>query len=624
MCISLVFNRNDRQIKAFRSYFFSLRGCISNKQMKVFIGLYLEALKKILQDTVIFVDYRYNCNMRHTYDYIRKNPILLLVIVPAFLFHMMMIMPSGTYRCVQEACGIYFYGVHANDSICHLALSAVSFNNIPFISPVYAGAVLSGYNILLDLVVYGFSRLGFPPLYVFFKLLPAVWFVLFTYLLVKLGRMIKDSAVFVSILLFFFYFCGSFAYFWTLYRDHTIEGSTGLFAMQSSLMMTNLQLALSFVLLLAELILIYKKKWSLKNVVFLSLIVALQVGLKFYGGVIGIFVAGLYLLEYLVAKRDIKKFILYGVVFSLFQIAAVIVFYNPFVSLKSGSVLVFAPFSLVHSIIESPNLFYMPNLVQMRYYLYEVNPLSPRLLLIELLSVFLFVFMNFGVRFLGILYTIGKSVLKRDIKRFDLYLAAIILFSTAIAILFIQKGIWWNTVQFFYYAIFIANFFGAYLVYDMIKSKRKPIIILGVLLMIAIFPSNLEVMKGFTELNGVYISDSELQALNYLKQKPDGIVFSAFQIIDQEDRSRFAGTSYVSAFTGKQEYINNWVQLELTNIDFKGRYDKVKYLHCSFLKDVDYIYYDTNYSNRLFGKCTEELKVFDQTFSNDTIRIFER
>ena len=592
--------------------------------MKVFICLLGETLEKVIQYAVILVDYGYNCSMRHTYDYIRKNPILLLVIVPAFLFHMMMIMPSGTYRCVGEACGIYFYGVHANDSIWHLALAAVSFNQIPFISPVYAGAVLSGYNILLDLVLYGFDRLGLPSLYVFFKLLPTVWFILFTYLLVKLGRMIKDSVWFVFTLLFFFFFSGSFAYFLTLYKNHTIEGSTGLFAMQSSLMMTNLQLALSFAVLLAELILIFQKKWSLKRLLVLSCIVAVQVGLKFYGGVISIFVAGLYLIEFGFVKRDIKKFVLYGLIFALVQVVAVIIFYNPFVSLQSGSVLVFAPFSLVHSMIESPGLFYMPDLVQQRYFLYSVNPLSMRLLLIELFSAFLFVFMNFGVRFIGIMYTTIRSFIKRDIKRFDVYLMAIILFATFIAIAFIQKGIWWNTVQFFYYAIFIANFFSAYLVYDLIKSKRLIGLGLGVLLMVAVFPSNLEVMKGFTELNGVYIPDHEISALQYLKERPNGILFSAFQIIDQENKSRFADTSYVSAFTGKQEYINNWVQLELTDIDFKGRYDEVKYLNCPFLEHVDYIYYDTNYSNTLFGKCTEELTPFHLTFSNSNIKIFER
>lgn len=537
---------------------------------------------------------------------------------------MMMIMPSGTHRCVQDACGIYFYGVHANDSIWHLALSAVSFNDIPFISPVYAGVLLSGYNTLIDIVVFGLSRLGLPPLYVFFKLLPAIWFVLFTYLIVKLGRMIKNSRLFISVLLFFFYFCGSFAYFLTLYRSQTIEGSTGLFAMQSSLMMTNLQLALSFALLLAELIIIFQKKWSLRQVGVLSILVALQVGLKFYGGVIGIFVACLFLLEYLILKREIKKTVIYGALFSVIQIIAVIVFYNPFVSLQSGSVLVFAPFSLVHSIIESPDLFFLPDLVQQRYFLYSVNPLSPRLLLIELFSVFLFVLMNFGVRFIGILYSIGKAFIRKNLNRFDLYLSSIIIFATIVAVLFIQKGIWWNTVQFFYYAIFIANFFGAYLVYDMLKSKRKMIMSGGVLLMIATFPSNLEVMKGFTELNGVSISDQEVQALTHLEKLPEGIVFSAFHIIDQEEKSRFADTSYISAFTGKQEYINNWVQLELTNIDFKGRYDQVKYLDCSFVKEVDYIYYDTDYSNKLFGKCSDELDLFQRSFSNNEVIILEK
>lgn len=394
--------------------------------------------------------------------------------------------------------------------------------------------------------------------------------------------------------------------------------------MQSGLMMTNLQLAFSFALLILQLIIVNKKIWNTKIIIYLSLITAIQIGLKFYGGVISIFIFSLFLAEYLIRNKDFKKVVAFGFIFSVIQTFSLIVFYNPLATLDSGSVFIFSPFAIVHSVIEAPDFFYLPDLVLQRYHLYSVNPFSPRLIVIEMFSVLLFIFFNFGVRFFGLIYSFSISLIRKNFTRFDIYLYLIILFSTLFTILFIQRGSWWNTIQFFYYAIFLANFFSAFLVYDLFKSKKLASIIIGTVLLIAVIPNNFEIVKGFAELKGVHISDNELSALSYLKKKPDGVVFSAFHIIDQESRSSFSNTSYVSAFTGKQEYINNTMQLELMNIDYKNRYEKVKSLDCYFLNNVDYIYYDRNYSNMFFVNCVKGLRFFKETFSNERIRIFER
>lgn len=558
------------------------------------------------------------------FKYIKKHKYLLFLIVPAFIFHMLMIMPNGSYRCSDDGCGMYFYGVHVHDSIWHLALAAVSFQEIPFVSPIYSGALLSGYNILIDIVLFLFMKLGIPHVFVFFKIFPLIWFILFTLFIIKIGNKLKKSSLFVFLLLYFSYFGGSFTYMVTLYHQKTIVGATGLSAMQSGLMMTNLQLAFSFVLLILQLIIVFKKKWNTKIIIFLSIITAFQIGLKFYGGVISVFIFSLFLAEYLIRYKDFRKVFIFGLIFSVMQIFSLIVFYNPLATLDSGSVFIFSPFAIVHYVIESPDFFYLPDLVLQRYHLYSVNPFSPRLLAIEMFSVLLFIFFNFGVRFFGLLYYFSNSIIRRKFTRFDIYLYLIILFSTLITILFIQRGSWWNTIQFFYYGIFLANIFGAFLAYDLFKSKKLLSIFIGIILLIAAVPNNYEIVKGLTELKGAHISDNELSALNHLKKKPDGVVFSAFHIIDQKSKSSFSDTSYVSAFTGKQEFINNATQLELMSIDYKNRYEKVKSLDCSFLNNIDYIYYDKNYSNMFFVNCVKELRSFKETFSNERIRIFER
>ncbi|MEM4248431.1 MAG: hypothetical protein QXH80_04110, partial [Candidatus Nanoarchaeia archaeon] len=139
---------------------------------------------------------------------------------------------------------------------------------------------------------------------------------------------------------------------------------------------------------------------------------------------------------------------------------------------KSNTGFIFSPFSIVHSIIEEKNLFYLPKLVNARYYLYSVNPLSPRLLAIELFTAFLFLFFNLGTRFLGLVDFLIRGI-KRKVNLFEITLFLGTIFPFSLSLLFIQKGIWWNTIQFSYYGLFLANFFIADFLSKILKKKKN-------------------------------------------------------------------------------------------------------------------------------------------------------
>jgi hypothetical protein len=148
--------------------------------------------------------------MRHVFDYIKKNKALLLVIIPGFIFHMLVSLPSGSSYCFNDSCGLFFWGAHGHDAIWHLAVENVSFSRFPFIFPTFQGGLLQGYNYLIDLVIFLLSKVGISPIFSYFKLLPIIWFLLFTFFGIKLGRKLNDTPLFIGILLFFFYFAGSF------------------------------------------------------------------------------------------------------------------------------------------------------------------------------------------------------------------------------------------------------------------------------------------------------------------------------------------------------------------------------------------------------------------------------
>ena len=534
---------------------------------------------------------------------------------------MFLIVPSGSNYCIGDECGLYLWGVHNHDSIWHIALATTAFKQYPFIVPSFAGEILSGYNVLLDLVIYLLTFVGLSPFFSLFKLIPILWFILFTVAAILLARKIKDDVLFVAIFLIFIFFGGSYTYFLTLYHNGTIDGSAAVLAMQSGLMMTNLQLALSFTVILFMLLFIKVREFNYKQVILFSILTFIAIGLKFYGAVIAIFLAGAYILEIFFNSKRFSLTFKYclPIVFSI--VISVLFFYNPFAALKSGSVLIYSPFALVHSLIEEPDLVYLKDLVLQRYYLLSVNPLSPRLLAIELFSALLFIFINLGSRFFGLIYFLYKLI-KRQVTRFDIYIAISILIGTLLAILFIQKGIWWNTVQFFYYVIFLANFFAAQLIYKLLKQGNKILSLLGMVLILLALPINLDILKGTIIAPKAYVNRSELEALAFLKKQPAGVIFSSFHFADKKNTGVFDETAYIPAFTSKQNYISDLHVLELTGVDYADRLDKVESMDCKIFQEVKYIYYKKYFSSKFLKKCNRELKEYKNIFENNKVTIY--
>jgi hypothetical protein len=83
-------------------------------------------------------------------------------------------------------------GAHDHDAIWHLAVIETAFSQWPPRHPVFAGANLSGYNIFLDLVIFILAKTGIPTIIWYFKILPIIWFILYTFLSLKLAEKFGD------------------------------------------------------------------------------------------------------------------------------------------------------------------------------------------------------------------------------------------------------------------------------------------------------------------------------------------------------------------------------------------------------------------------------------------------
>lgn len=189
---------------------------------------------------------------------------------------------------------MFFWGPNGHDGIWHLALDAAAFKQFPFIVPIFEGATLSGYNFLLDICIFLLSKLGIPPVVSYFKLLPLIWFPLFTWMVFMLTKKLKKSSLYTGIFLFLAYFGGSFSYIFTLWHKKSIWGSSSVLSMQAGQTLTNPQFALSLICILAILYVTVDEILTARKSMLLGLLLFLMLGLKFYGGFIALFIVGLF------------------------------------------------------------------------------------------------------------------------------------------------------------------------------------------------------------------------------------------------------------------------------------------------------------------------------------------
>lgn len=571
--------------------------------------------------------------MNKLFELIKKYFWFILLVTIAFISYQILNFPSGSYYCYQGKCGYYFWGSQSHDGIWHLAIAENAFKKLPFQMPTFAGSLLTGYNYLYDIGLFFLSKIGIPPIISYFKIVPIAWFVLFTFFLIKLAKKIKNNTLFIWLFLFFTYFTGSFSYYFTLIRDKTIWGSSGILAQLVQSILLNHQFALSLLPLLYVLIKMKEKSLSFKTVIILGLMVFINMGLKFYGGVITYSILMSYfLLNFKISPIDWTKKI---IIVSLFFIVSILVFYNPFVSLKTGVIFSISPFTFIHAITEDPNLLNIQKLTTARY-AYQASGQWLKLIPIEFINITLFVFFYLGVRFIGLIYLCVK-VIKRKASNFDILVLITIFFSIALTSLLSQKGEWTNIVQFFYYGIFLSTLYIAEFAYKIFKKYQKiGYLLVGVLIILAL-PATIDIFALYARFPGTtYIPKGEIEALGVLKKMPEGIVYTPLYNIDEENIQKikqlkeiggplplytWEDTAYITAFSGKQSYITDLWMERIIGIDYSSRLNKVMKKDCSILKEIDYIYFNNEYKiSRSFFDCPNKL---DFAYGNLTSTIYK-
>lgn len=170
---------------------------------------------------------------------LKRYPYFTLLIAAAFIVHMVTIMPSGSRYCYQDKCGIYFWSAHEHDAIWHLALVENAFTAWPPQNPVFAGAPLTSYNWGIDFVIWLLTFTGIPPAVWYFKIIPLLWFIGYTWAVILFTRHFVKTVWGVWVALFFAYFATSLSPIFALYKGKQIWELASAFSPPASIALVN-------------------------------------------------------------------------------------------------------------------------------------------------------------------------------------------------------------------------------------------------------------------------------------------------------------------------------------------------------------------------------------------------
>lgn len=499
---------------------------------------------------------------RLVFNPVFPNPKMVwpaLVIVLGSLSWLITVIKSG----LNYDFGLGFWGPNGHDGIWHLALISELQRNFPPQNPVFGGTPLFNYHYFFDLLLaksgWLFQLNNEDLLFRFFPLLITTFSGLIIYQVTeKLFHNFKASVIAVFLL----YFGGSFGWLVNFVKDRTLGGESMFWAQQSVSTLLNPPFAISVVLFLTGFYLYqeYQNKFNLKALLAISIVWGTLIEFKAYAGVLTLISLGFVTLEQVVLKR---KFTLIPLLLSCLMVAALVFWPN---NQESTSLFIWAPFWFVTTMIV-----FSDRLNWVRVARAIESGSQFKLVVSYILGSIIFLGGNFGSRMIGL--AAWKTIWQ---QRFLFY---VLLIGTVTPFLVIQKGTNWNSIQFFYYSILILAIFAALEVAKLWEKLGKQGILLVVLIIFITIPTSYSTVAQYLPLRPpAKLSNSEDQALKFLKNQPPGIVLTL--PFEQSLRKRFSEpvplfvyttTAYVSAFSGHPTFLEDQMNLDILGVDYNSR-----------------------------------------------------
>ncbi|MDI6785143.1 MAG: hypothetical protein QMD92_00380 [bacterium] len=477
---------------------------------------------------------------------------------------MAVISPSGIFQNGD----LVFWSAHGHDSTWHIALMEEMKKGYPFQNPIFNGERLLNYHFFSDIAPAIFSK--YTPISdvnLYFRIFPLIYSLFLgvsVYFLTKKITNNFSASIWATI---FTYFAGSFGFMVTYLKNKTIGGESLFWATQPQSSSGNPPQIISNFLFLSTIyfVLVFLDQ-KLKNEKIKYFFICLMLlgtisSFKIYAGVILLGTLAIIGTRELIRKRDIRLFIL-----SLSSGILALSLYLPNSS-NSTSFLIYEPWWYIRTMIVEPSRLNLLDWeLRRQTYIYEHN--WKRVVWLEGLGFLIFFFGNLGVRFLG---------LWEFLKQNNIFKISI-LFSLVLPLIFLQKGVASNTSQFLQYFILLFGILSGIAVSKITKPKKFKFLI--PLIIILMIPTQVGLLYEFYSRPAfAKISSFELSALDFINKNSSKDTVILTPPYNQHinlgrvtpDIWDWFDTSYVSAFSSRRTYFDDYEQVDIMGYDYKRR-----------------------------------------------------
>ncbi len=520
--------------------------------------------------------------------------------------------------------GIVFSSFH--DPAFHLSVIGELKHHFPPEHPTFANEFLKNYHYFPDLVIAGVdSMINVDINNLYFRIIPffvSLYFGLSVYIVANLitnKYWVKCLAVFLT------YFTGSFSYFIPIFVKGT-SWSNGAFLLDQPYSVTlNPHNIFGFIIFLSGILFILKYD-KVKNIYYLylvGLIFAFAFTFKTYVSILGMssfFFVSIYLW---IIKKDfngIRVFFTSSIIF----IASYILLIN---DTRNG--IYFLPGWLLDRMVSDPDRFYLPNDSLVKQVYFENNNYL-RIIQIYCKEFLFYFFGNLGTRILGFVFLVFSLNNFKIMSVGFLFILIFTLESILIPVFFSQGGTSYNIIQFGSYALIVTSIFSAIAVEHIFNRslfKKNKFIFWSLVFLFVLMsiPGYLKNFVGGFNSDKFVIPTEELKILTYLKHmtSTDSVIL---MLPEKNDNS----PAYVSAVSERRVFLGDSVQVELTNLNYKQRYNELLSVindddsHVEqFLKNnnISYLYLTARNYNILID--TTFMSKFKPIIINDRVALFK-
>lgn len=497
----------------------------------------------------------------------KKSIIILLVFIIGITGQLLIISPSGIFQNGN----LVFWSAHGHDGPWHIALMEEIKKGWPFQNPIFSGEKLINYHYFSDILPAVVSKyLPISNLDLYFRVFPFFYSLFLgasAYFLTKKITNNFQASIWATI---FTYFAGSFGFIVTYLKNKTLGGESIFWATQPQSSSGNPPQIVSNFLVLSAIYflfsLIQEKNKNNRKKIFLVcfLLFGTLASFKIYAGLIMLAALGVTATWQFIKEKKFQLIILTGISGIL---TTLLYFTN---TSESSSFLIFEPWWYIRTMIVEPSRLNLLDWeLRRQTYIYEHN--WKRVIFLEGVGFLIFFFGNLGTRLLGLW----------DFLKSHIFFKVAIILSLVFPLLFLQKAVATNTSQFLQYFVLLFGILAG-ITTSKIVSKIKILTPVIILLMI---PTQIGLINEFYSRPAfAKISSHEIEALNYIKNntdKNDVIITPVYnQYLNLNDAVPniwdWFDTSYVSAFSSRRTYFDDYEQADIMGYIGKNRIETKK------------------------------------------------